>query len=171
MAERTGVISAKGNPLTLVGDEAFIVGKAAPDVTLSKALTEDIKLSDFRGKTLILSTVPSLDTSVCSNQTAWFNQEATNLGDGVVILTVSMDLPMAQARWCEANKAENITTASDYKHREFACKSGLYIKELGLLARSVHIIDKDGVVRYSQIVKEVPTEPDYEAVLAALKDI
>jgi thiol peroxidase len=171
MAERSGVVTFKGNPLTLVGDEGLKVGQKAPDVRLSKSLLEDIKISDLKGKAVILSIVPSLDTGVCSTQTAKFNAEAKALGDKVTVVTVSLDLPPAQARWCQANAAENIKTVSDYKHREFACASGLLIKELGLLARAVYVLDKDGVVKYGQIVPEMTTEPDYEKALSVAKGL
>lgn len=171
MAERSGAVTFKGDPLTLCGDGEIKVGEKLPDLKVSKTLKDDIKLSDFRGKTLVLNVVPSLDTPVCSTQTARFNKEAIELGDNVQILTVSMDLPVAQARWCQANNVDNMQTASDYKHREFGEKCGLKIKELGLLARSVIVADKDGIVRYAEIVKEVSSEPNYDAALDALKKI
>lgn len=166
--ERTGIVTFKGGPLTLVGEEGFKVGAPAPDVLLSKSLVEDITLASFKGKTVVLNVVPSLDTPVCSTQTARFNKEAAGQ-DGLVVLTISADLPVAQARWCQANAAENIKTASDYKHRDFAAKSGLLIKELGLLARAVYVIDAAGIVKYGQVVGEVASEPDYEAALAVAK--
>ncbi len=171
MPDRTGIISAKGNPLTLSGSGEVKVGDTAPDVVVSKSPTEDVKLSDFRGKKVILNSAPSVDTSVCSNQMARFNEEALKLGDDVVVLSVTMDLPPALARWCEANKAEAIKAFSDYKHRDFGDKFGLRVKELGLLARTVHILDAQGVVKYQQIVPDIPTEPDYDDVLKALKEL
>ncbi len=168
MADRSGVVTFKGGPLTLVGDADVKVGSAAPDFTVSTSLVEDVTLSSLRGKKVILNVVPSLDTPVCSVQTARFNQEAAKLGDGVVILTISMDLPVAQARWCQAHEATSIRTASDYKHHDFGAKFGLVIKELGLLARAVYVIDATGAVKYAQIVPEVSAEPDYEPALAAL---
>ena len=171
MAERKGVVTFKGEPLTLVGEEGLKVGEPAPDFRVSTTLTDDIKLSDLKGKNVILSVVPSLDTSVCSKQAARFNDELKKLGDDVVVLTVSMDLPTAQARWKDSNSAERIQTASDYKHREFASASGLQIKELGLLARAVYIIDKEGVVRYAELVPEVAQEPNYDQALEALKGL
>ena len=169
MADRAGAVTFKGSPLTLVGEAEVKVGQKAPDFTVSKTLLEDLKLSDLRGKTVILNVVPSLDTPVCSIQTARFNKEAANLGDNVSIVTISMDLPVAQSRWCQANEAKAVVTASDYKHRDFGQKFGLLIKELGLLARAVYVLDQDGTVKHAQVVKEVASEPDYEAALAALK--
>ena len=168
MADRTGIITFKGTPLTLTGSGTVSVGDPAPDAILSKSPTDDVKLSDFRGKKVILNTMPSLDTSTCSFQGARFNAEALKLGDDVVVLAASMDLPTAQARWCEANKAEAIQTLSDYKHRDLGEKFGIRIKELGLLTRTVHILDAEGVVRYIQVVPEVSKEPDYEDALKAL---
>lgn len=169
MSDRAGAVTFKGSPLTLVGSTEIKAGLAAPDFKVSKSLLDDITLSSFAGKTVILNVVPSLDTGVCSTQTARFNKEAAALGPNVVILTVSMDLPPAQARWCQANSATNIVTASDYKHREFQAKYGLLIKELGLLARSVFVIDPKGIVKHSELVKEVTTEPNYDAALGAAR--
>lgn len=168
MEERTGIITFKGGPLTLFGPE-LKVGQSLPEVTLTANDLSDLSFSSFRGKTLIISTVPSLDTPVCDLQTKRFNEEAKKLGDDIVILTVSMDLPFAQSRWCGAAGAEHVKTASDYKGADFAKASGLLIKELHLLARSVIITDKTGKITYIQIVPEVTSEPDYDAVLEALQ--
>lgn len=170
MKERKGIITFKGSPLTLVGPE-LKVGQMIPDAILTALDLSDITISSFKGKTLIISTVPSLDTSVCSLQTKRFNEEAKKLGDQVNILTISMDLPFAQKRWCGAEDVENVKVASDYKDAKFAKASGLLIKELHLLARSVIIADKTGKVTYMQVVPEVATEPNYDDVLSALKEI
>lgn len=168
MADRSGKVTFKGSPLTLSGSGEVAVGQPAPDATVSKSLMDDVKISDYKGKKVVLNVVPSLDTGVCSTQTARFNQEAASLGNDVVILTISRDLPVAQARWCQANSAEAIVPLSDYKHRDFGDKYGLELKELGLLARAVIVLDPQGTVVYEQLVPEVATEPDYEAVLQAL---
>jgi thiol peroxidase len=168
MKERKGIITFKGGPLTLVGPE-LKVGQMLPDAALTAPDLSEVKISSFRGRILIVSTVPSLDTGICDLQTRRFNEEAKKLADKAVILTVSRDLPFAQKRWCGAAGAEYVKTASDYKGAEFAKASGLLIKELHLLARSVIIADKTGKITYIQIVPEVASEPDYEAVLAALK--
>lgn len=167
MKERKGLITFKGTPLTLVGQE-LTVNDTLPDVVLTAPDLSELRLSAFRGKTLIISTVPSLDTGVCDLQTRRFNEEAKKLGDDVVILTISMDLPFAQKRWCGAANAEHIRVASDYKEAAFGKAAGLLIKELHLLARSVLIADKNGKIVYIQLVPEVATEPDYDAVLNAL---
>ena len=168
MEERTGVITFQGGPLTLLGRE-LKVGQPLPDLTLASNDLSDVTTSSFKGKILVISTVPSLDTPVCDLQTKRFNEEAKQLGEDVVILTVSMDLPFAQARWCGAAGAEHVQTASDYKGAEFAKATGLLIKELHLLARSVIIADKTGKITYIQVVPEIASEPDYDAVLVALK--
>lgn len=167
MQERKGLITFKGAPLTLVGRE-LNVNDPLPDVVLTAPDLSDVKLSDFRGQTLILSTVPSLDTGICDLQTRRFNEEAKKLAGKAAVLTVSMDLPFAQKRWCGAAGAEHVRVASDYKEAAFAKATGLLIKELHLLARSVIIADKNGKVVYIQLVPEVATEPDYDAVLNVL---
>ena len=168
MEERTGVITFKGGPLTLVGPE-LKVGSKAPEFTATGNGLSPVKLSDYAGKVVLISSVPSLDTHVCDIQTRRFNEEAASLGDDVVILTVSMDLPFAQARWCGAAGIDKIVTASDYAEREVGLKYGLLIKELKLLARAVFVVGKDGTVKYVQIVPEVTTEPDYAAAIKAAK--
>lgn len=171
MADRTGLVTFKGGPITLTGDGEVKTGEAFPEFVVSKSLAEDLKLGDLKGKKVIINVVPSLDTGVCSTQTARFNKEAASLGGDVVILTVSADLPPAQARWCQANSAEAIVTASDYKHRDFGNKTGLLIKELGVLARAVYVVDAGGKVVHGEIVPEIATEPNYEAALDALKGL
>ncbi len=168
MTERSNVITFKSNPVTLVGSEVK-VGQAAPDFQVTANDLSPISLATYKGKVVILSVVPSLDTAVCDLQTRRFNQDAGDLGDQAVVLTVSMDLPFAQKRWCGTAGVENVVTASDYKDRSFGAAYGLYIKELGLLARAVLVIDPQGVIRYQQIVPEVTQEPDYDAALNAAK--
>jgi len=170
MAEYLGKITAQGNPMTLLGDE-IKVGDKAPDCTAIDNDMNPVKLSSFAGKTVILSMVPSLDTPTCDVETRRFNQEAQKLGDDVVIVTVSMDLPFAQKRWCGAAGVENVVTLSDHRDACFGEHYGMLIKELRLLARAVFVIDKEGIVRFIHLVKEVSDEPDYEAVLDAVKTL
>lgn len=170
MQERAGVITMKGNPLTLLGPEVK-VGQKAPDFTVVNNQLSPVKLSDFRGKTVIISSVPSLDTGVCDKQTHRFNEEATALGDSVAVLTISVDLPFAQGRWCGAAGVKNVKTLSDYQRADFGSQYGLLIKDLRLLARAVIVIDKAGVVRYVQLVPEIATEPDYAAAVNAAKAV
>ena len=166
MNERSGLITMKGNPLTLLGKE-IKVGDIAPDVTLVANDLSEVKLSSFRGKKVILSVVPSLDTPVCDKQTKRFNQEASKLGD-TAIVTVSKDLPFAQRRWCGAAGASAVVTLSDFRS-DFGEKYGMLIKGLGLLARAIFVLDENGKVTYTQLVKEVAAEPNYEEVLKAVK--
>jgi thiol peroxidase len=170
MAERNGAVTMRGNPLTLVGRELNI-GGAAPDVEVLDNDLTPVKLSNYKGKVCIVSTVPSLDTPVCDMETRRFNQEAANLGDDIVILTISTDLPFAQKRWCGAAGVEKVVTLSDHRDAAFGNAYGVLIKELRLLARAVFVVDKEGVVRYVQLVKEIAEEPDYDAVIAAAKEL
>jgi thiol peroxidase len=170
MNERKGVITFKGGPLTLVGPE-LKVGQKAPDATLTANDLSEVKISSFAGKVVVLSCVPSLDTPVCDIQTRKFNETAGQMGKDVVILTVSMDLPFAQARWCGAAGVKNVKTLSNYKDAQFAASYGLLIKELHLITRAVIVLDKQQAIRYIQIVPEVTTEPDYNAVLQAVKGL
>ena len=170
MQERTGVISFHGNPLTLLGTE-LKVGDSAPDATVLANDLSPVQLSSYKGKVCVISVVPSLDTPVCDMQTRKFNEEAGNLGDNVAILTMSMDLPFAQARWCGAAGVEKVATLSDHRDAAFGEAFGLLIKELRLLARAVLVVDKDGAIQYIQLVKEVTEEPDYNAVLEAVKKL
>jgi len=167
--ERTGIITLKGNPATLLG-EGPTVGQAAPDFTVVAQDMSEKKLSDYAGKTVILSVVPSLDTPTCDTQTRRFNQEAASLGDDVVVLTVSMDLPPAMKRFCSTAGIENLETLSDFKYHSFAEAYGLRIKEIGLLARALYVVDKDGKLTYEQIVPEIADEPDYAPALEAAKN-
>lgn len=170
MQERTGIITMKGNPLTLQGQEVH-VGDPAPDFTVINTELSPVHLTDYRGRVVILAAVPSLDTSVCDLETRRFNQEAAQLGDDVRILTVSMDLPFAQQRWCGAAGVDRVVTLSDHRDASFGLAYGVLIKELRLLARSVFVIDRDGVIRYQQIVREQASEPDYTAVLDAVQTL
>ena len=164
--ERKGLITFKGNPLTLLGTD-HAVGDAAPDFTVVNGDLKPVKLSEFKGEVVIISSVPSLDTPVCELQTLRFNKEAADLN--VRILTISMDLPFAQKRFCAAHEIDKVQTLSDYQDRDFAMKFGLLIKELKLLARAVFIIDRKGIIAYKQIVKEVAMEPNYDEVLNAVR--
>ena len=170
MTERNNVVTFKGNPLTLIGDE-LTVGQAAPDVALLGNDLAEVNLADFRGKVCVISVVPSLDTPVCDAQTRRFNREAAQLGDDVVILTVSMDLPFAQARWCGAAGIDAVKTLSDHRGGAFGEAWGVLIEELRLLARAVFVVDRDGVVRYAGIVPEVTDEPDYDEVTQAVRSL
>jgi thiol peroxidase len=166
--ERTGIITFQGNPLTLQGSPA-ISGGPAPDF---KVLANDLSprsLKDYAGKTLILSVVPSLDTGVCDLQTRRFNSEAAALGGHVRILTLSCDLPFAQARWCGQAGVSQVETLSDHFDLSFGLAYGVAIKELRLLTRAIFVVDKNRRVTYSAIVPEVTHEVNFDAALAAAR--
>ncbi len=167
--ERIGVVTLKGNPLTLIGPEVK-VGDKAPDFSSLKGLGAPITLADLEGKVKVFNVIISVDTPVCDVQTKRFNQEAANLGDDVVILTLSMDLPFALGRYCAAEGIDKVQTASDYKDASFGEAYGVLIKEHRLLARALFVVDKDDIVRYAEYVPEVATEPNYDPAIAAVKE-
>ncbi|AIQ17458.1 thioredoxin peroxidase [Paenibacillus sp. FSL H7-0357] len=168
--ERTGVAAFKGNPITLVGPQ-LKAGDSAPQFTVSKNLLEDTSLSDYAGKIKLISVVPSLDTGVCDAQTRRFNSEAAELGDDVVILTISMDLPFAQARWCGAAGIDRVITLSDHKEAAFGQAYGVLIKEFRLDMRSIFVIDKNDTLAYVEYLGEMSEHPNYEAAIAAVKEL
>jgi len=170
MEERKGLVTFMGNPLTLVG-LSLKVGDKAPDFTVLDNNLNPVNLSSYKGKVCIQSSVPSLDTPVCDLETRRFNQEAATLGSDVAVLTLSMDLPFAQKRWCGAAGVDKVTTLSDHRDASFGTAYGTLIKELRLLARCVFVVDQGGVIRYLQLVKEIAQEPDYAAVLEAVKKL
>jgi len=167
MIERAGIITMKGNPLTLLGKE-LKVGDVAPDFEVLDNDLAPVKFSSFRGKICVISSVPSLDTPICDMETRRFNEEAVKLGENIQILTISMDLPFAQKRWCGAAGVHKVVTLSDHRDASFGTAYGTLIKELRLLARIVFVVDVEGIIRYIQVVKEQTEEPDYEAVLEAV---
>lgn len=168
--ERKGIISFKGNPLTLLGAESK-VGDKAPDFIVLDNELNPIGLKNFKGKTKVISVTPSLDTPVCDLQARRFNAEAAKLSDDVAVLNISMDLPFALSRFCATAGIDKVKTFSDHRDASFANAYGVMIKELRLLARSVFIIDKDDIIRYIEIVPEVTDQPDYDKALDAVKKI
>ena len=167
MQERKGVQTFKGGPLTLLGPD-IKVGDTAPNFKVLTNKLEEVSLDNYKGKTLILSVAPSLDTSVCSLQTQRFNKETANLPSSVEVLTITADLPFAQARFCGAENIK-IQTLSDHRDMNFADAYGTHIKELRLEARSIFVVGKDGKIKYVEYVKEMTTHPDYDKALAAAK--
>lgn len=165
--ERKGIVTFKGNSLTLIGPE-ITVGQQAPDFQVLAQDLSPVTLAASSGKSRLISVVPSLDTPVCDQQTRRFNHEAAVLPN-VAILTVSMDLPFAQRRWCGAAGIDKVQVLSDHRDGSFGTAYGVLIKELRLLARSVFLIDGGGTVRYVQIVPEVTSHPNYDAALAAAR--
>ncbi len=170
MKEREGLVTMKGEPLTLLGDD-LKVGDVAPDCEVVGNDLKPVKLSSFRGRVCIISSLPSLDTSVCNIMTRKFNEDAAALGSDVVVMAVSMDLPFAQDRWCVAADVTNVETFSDHRSASFGEAFGVLIKGLRLLARSVFVVDKEGIIRHIEIVDELSSEPDYEAALATAKEV
>ena len=170
MGERAGIVSMRGNPLTLLGNEVK-VGDEAPDFVALASDLSSVSFSSFRGKLCVLSSVPSLDTPVCAAQTRRFNEEAERLGADVAILTISMDLPFAQKRWCAGARVSAVQTLSDHRDASFGMSYGMLIKELRLLARAVLVVDRGGTIRYLQLVREMTDDPDYDAALSALGNL
>ena len=167
--ERKGAVTFKGNPLTLIGPEVKAGSKAPEFQGLAQDLAP-VTLASFKGKTLLISVTPSLDTPVCDQQAKRFNEAAATL-HGVEVLNISMDLPFAQKRWCGASKSERIKTVSDHKDASFGAAWGTLIKELRLLARAVFVVDSTGTVRYAEYVPEVTSHPNYDAALAAIRQL
>ncbi len=168
--ERVGAVTFLGKPLTVLGDPVE-VGQQAPDFTVLDQDLTPRHLRDYAGKVKLIATVPSLDTGVCDAETRRWNEEAGRLGDDVVVLTISADLPFAQKRWCGAAGVDRVITLSDHKEMSFALAYGTYVKELRLEVRAVFIVDRDDVIRYVEYVPEITHHPDYDAALAALKEV
>ncbi|MGQ9678437.1 MAG: thiol peroxidase [bacterium] len=170
MEEHYGLVTVQGKPVTLVGPQ-LTVGNQAPDFTVIGTEMQTVNRDQFKGKILVLLSVPSLDTPVCDLEARRFNQEAANLGADVNVMLVSMDLPFAQKRWCGAAGVERILTVSDHRDASFGTSYGVLIKELRLLARAVFVLDREGVIRYIQLVPEIGKEPDYASVIEAIRKI
>jgi thioredoxin-dependent peroxiredoxin len=169
MSERTGLVKFAGKPVTLTGNE-IKVGEKAPEFSSTNQKLETVKFSSFAGKTVVIAIYPSIDTGVCQKQNRKFNEIANTMKD-VVVLSISLDLPFAQKRFCLAEGLDSIVTLSDYKDREFGHNYGFLMKELALLARGTVVIDKKGIVRLVEVVPEVTTEPDYEETLKLLEKL
>jgi thiol peroxidase len=165
--ERPGATTLRGNPLTLVGPE-LKAGDSAPDFNVVDNSLKPVTLKDTSGKVRIISVVPSLDTPVCDAQTKKFNEEAANL-PGVDILTVSMDLPFAQKRWCGAFGVDKVKMLSDHKDASFGSNYGTLIKELRIESRAIFVVDAGNKIRHAEYVKEVADHPNYEAALSAAR--
>lgn len=163
-------IQVKGKDFALLG-QMLETGQIAPDFKLTDINMSDVSLSHYRGHIIILATMPSLDTEVCSLEARHFNAQAVLLDSKIKIIAVSKDLPFTQAKWCLAKNAENLITLSAYKNNKFAKDYGVLLEHLELLARAVFIIDREGVLRYIQYVKNIEEEPDYDSVLKTAKDL
>ena len=163
-------VNFKGSPVTLVGTH-LQTGDKAPRFTVHDGDLQPVSLSQYKDKNLIISVFPSVDTSVCALQNIRFNKEASKLKGDVEILSISVDLPFAQKRFCAAEGIDNVHVYSDYRDLDFGMKYGFVIKELRLLARGVIVIDKKGIIRYIEYVPEIAQEPNYEAALKAVKEL
>mgnify|MGYP001313582138 FL=1 len=159
-------VTFAGNPVTLMGTEAQ-VGDKAPNFTVLDTNLQEKTLDDFPG-VRIISVVPSLDTGVCDAQTRKFNEEASEL-ENVTVLTISVDLPFAQKRWCGSAGLDDVVTLSDHRELSFGQAFGVVIEEMRLLARSVFVVDSNGVITYAEYVNEVTNHPNYEAAVEAAK--
>ncbi len=169
---RSGAVTFKGNPMTLAG-EAVAAGQAAPEFKLHyfKDGMQELTLADLKGKPSLISVVPSLDTPVCATQTKTFNEKVGELGDSINAVTVSLDLPFAMNRFCGAESVTNIQPASDYQDRNFGNAWGTLIEELKIMARAIFVLDAEGTIKYVEYVGEVAEEPNYDAAMAALKEL
>jgi thiol peroxidase len=164
-------VTFKGNPVALAGTEVK-PNQPAPDFSAVDTALQPVRLSSARGKVLVLSAVPSLDTPVCDTETRRFNEEAARLGEGVEVWTISMDLPFAQKRWCGAAGVQRVKTLSDFRDKSFGQAYGTLIKEgplAGLVCRAVFVVGKDGELKHVEYVSDIAREPDYEAALAAAR--
>ena len=168
--ERSNAVTFLGKPLTLVGNELKL-GDPAPDATVLKQDLTPVNIHDYKGQVLLISVVPSLDTSVCSAQTKRFNEEASQLPDSVKVITVSMDLPFAQKRFCGAEGIDKIEVLSDHREGAFGRAYGALVKELRILCRAVFVVDAHGVVRYAEYVPEIASHPNYDAALQVAREL
>nr|WP_231618367.1 thiol peroxidase [Fictibacillus sp. 23RED33] len=160
-------VTFKEKPVTLLGNEVK-VGDQAPDFTVLANDMSEVSLADSKGSVRLIAAVPSVDTGVCDAEVRRFNEEASKL-DNVKVLTVSVDLPFAQKRWCAAAGIENVQTLSDHRDLSFGKAYGVAIEGLRLLARSVFVIDSSDKVTYVEYVDEVTSHPNYEAAIDAAK--
>jgi len=170
MSSKTKSVTMNGDELTLLGD-GVDVGDMMPDCELTGKDLQPVKLSSFSGKICVISCMPSLDTSVCDIMTRRFSEEVTSLGEDVVLLAVTMDLPFAQDRWCIAADVKNVYMLSDHRNCSFGEGFGVLIKDIRLLARAVFIVNTEGKICYTQVVPELTNEPDYDEVLKATKEL
>ncbi|MEH6594779.1 MAG: thiol peroxidase [Colwellia polaris] len=170
LTETTNLVMAGNKYVTLLGNQ-IKVGDKAPDFKVVTESFSPVTLSEFKGKSVLISVVPSLDTGVCSIQTKRFNDEVENLPKDVVMLTISNDLPFAQKRFCKTEKVDHIRVLSDSVWRDFGHNYGLLIKDMGLLTRAIIIIDTEGKLAYKELVANISQHPDYETALTKLKSI
>lgn len=164
--ERKGVVTFKGNPLTLLGP-GLKAGDKAPDFTVLDNTLKETRLADFAGKVKVISVTPSLDTPVCDHQARRFNEEAAKLAGPVEVINISMDLPFAAGRFCTTAGIEKVRTFSDHRDASFGNAYGVLVKELRLLARAVFVIDAKDNLSYVEIVPEMTSDVNFEMALKA----
>ena len=156
--------------VTIIGDDVK-VGDVAPEFTSVVPGWGTVNpLQESKGKVIILSAVPSLDTETCDRETRRFNEEASRLSDDIIIYTISTDFPMAQKRWCGASGVDKVKVVSDVVNAEFGEKYGVLIKERRYHRRSVFIVGRDGKLTYVKYLPTLGEEPNYEEVIAAAKE-
>jgi thioredoxin-dependent peroxiredoxin len=171
LPEHSGLITQKGAPVTLLGNMPK-VGEVAPDFTVVDNEMNPVDFAAaYKGKLVLISAVYSLDTAVCDLETRKFNEEAAKLGKDVVILTLSMDLPMMQKRWCGMYGIDKVVTLSDYRFTSFGANYGMLVKGKRMLARGIFLVDREGKIRYIELVKDIASEPNYDAAIAAVKKL
>jgi thiol peroxidase len=168
--ERTNIVKIKGNPLTLLGNE-IKVGQKTPDFKIVDKELKEVSSKNWSDRDRLIASVPSLDTPVCDLEIKRFNEEAVKLSKDLSIVFISMDLPFAQKRFCQANEIRQVETFSDHRDADFGMKYGVLIKELRLLSRAIFVIDKDDIIRYVEYVPELTSQPNYDAALDVLKKV
>ena len=170
IVERKNVVTLKGNPVTLLGDEVKVGDKARDFKALDYNLGEKT-IKDFQGKIKLIASVPSLDTPVCDSEIKRFNDEAAKLSKDLAVIFMSMDLPFAQKRFCQEFDINKVKTLSDHREAGFGMSYGALIKEMRLLTRAIFILDKTDTIKYVEYVKELSMPPDYNAALTVLKEV
>jgi thiol peroxidase len=168
LPEHEGIVAMRGTPVTLLGAQVR-AGDEAPDFRVVDLAFQPVRFADFAGRVRLISVVPSLDTQLCATQTKRFNEEIAALPSELVALTISMDLPFAQKRFCEAESVDHVRTLSDHVWREFGERYGVLIKDRGQLARAVFVVGRDGRITYMEIVPDTTQHPDYDAALEAVR--
>ena len=166
--ERHGGATLRGNEFTLIGDE-LKAGDKAPDFSVLSSDLSAVTLDSYKGRVKVICAVPSLDTPTCDTEIRRFNQEAAGLDDNIAVLTISVDLPFAQGRWCGDAGVENVTALSDHRDTSFGEAYGALIKELRLLTRAVFVVDAGNIIRHVEYVMEISGEPDYDKALNAAR--
>ncbi len=169
VVKRKGIMEFKGQDVSIVGEDIRL-GQDAPEFRAQTSTWEDIDvLEATKGKVRIFAALPSISTSVCDRETRKFNEEAASLGEDVVIIPISMDVPFTLANWCAAEGIDQVMMLSDQKYGDFGQAYGCLLEEPGILRRAVFVVDKDNKVTYVDYMASIGNEPDYKDVIAAAK--